>query len=981
MSLRVNTLPGLRLVSPSGDAGALATRRLPQALLVYLAVERSASRDTLLGLLWPERDEERARHSLSQALHELRANLGEDCLAGVGDVVAIGAGVETDLARFETALEGGRWAEALELYGGDFLDGAHLAPTRAFEEWVDRRRAQLARLHRRARRELVSERLAAGDLTGALAVAERWAEVAPLDDEAQQRTVELLARVGRRAEALQQYERFRELLRADDLEPMPELVLLAAEIAAGRLEPAPQPMTSPPPPQARAAPTASQATPLAPPVAAAPPEPTAAPAAEAAARAEVVPTVVTPGAVAPAVPVGPGAGPARPRLNRDLFTGALVGVLIGAPSALLAAVLLRFVAPALAPRALMPGNAVLLATGLLLVLAAIVLAWRLRPRWSHAQARPVSAARTPSRGLGAGLGFVLGFLVALSLAYTLAPPPGTPARATGPHEGKAARVAVTRFVNRAGEPALEPIGRMAEDWVARRLRSIPEALLVSTAGASPADTSARAVAELARRTGAQVVVLGSYYREGADVLLVAQLVPAPDLDVPELALQPIGPVRTPRDRPTGGAERLAALVAGALAAACRSPECAPGRAPPTYEARAAWLDALAANTQRGDVAAAREGFRLAIKLDSAFANAYTGLANSYLLSGLCPQVDSIGDILEARHSDFSLYDLLYMRAMRATCRGDLEAAYQYRAEALGIGPDNTGARWGAAEAASAAGRLAEAERLLAGMENTWYRGELYYYTLYTAVLHYEGKIAEELRLADSARARLPSTAYGFQLGVLGLAALGRTEAIEARFAEARRGQMRTVPLAELYFAAGLELEWHGHPQEARQFATRALEELERATPTGRASPAYRVKRGTLLVQLGRWREARPLLDGVAIAEVDGLRRGKVSPAMLLALRGVAAAKTGDAVAARSALAAIQRLPERAVAAPRGAPREACEAAVLAALGQKQEALRRLGDGQARGTVPRSSPGFAHADLLLRDLWHDPELDRMFAARG
>lgn len=233
MPLRILTLPALRVVAPSGEVTALQGHRLPLAVLVYLAVERSVPRDSLMALLWPERDEERARHSLSQTLYELRRDLGEDILASAGDVVALAAGVECDVVRFEAAVERGQWAAALELYGGGFLEGLHLVPSRPFEDWVDRRRGGAARHHRRARREALAERMRAGDLASALALASRWAELEPLDDEAQQRTIELLARTGRRADALRQYEGFEQRLREDDLEPMPELAQLVAGLRQG----------------------------------------------------------------------------------------------------------------------------------------------------------------------------------------------------------------------------------------------------------------------------------------------------------------------------------------------------------------------------------------------------------------------------------------------------------------------------------------------------------------------------------------------------------------------------------------------------------------------------------------------------------------------------------------------------------------------------------------------------------------------------
>ena len=50
-----------------------------RALLVYLAVEASHThrRESLLGLLWPDYPEQAARHSLRQALYNLRLTLGD----------------------------------------------------------------------------------------------------------------------------------------------------------------------------------------------------------------------------------------------------------------------------------------------------------------------------------------------------------------------------------------------------------------------------------------------------------------------------------------------------------------------------------------------------------------------------------------------------------------------------------------------------------------------------------------------------------------------------------------------------------------------------------------------------------------------------------------------------------------------------------------------------------------------------------------
>jgi len=57
------------------------------ALLVYLALspDMTRTRGHLLGLLWPEKPEDRARHSLSEAVRRLRADLGVDRITVAGE--------------------------------------------------------------------------------------------------------------------------------------------------------------------------------------------------------------------------------------------------------------------------------------------------------------------------------------------------------------------------------------------------------------------------------------------------------------------------------------------------------------------------------------------------------------------------------------------------------------------------------------------------------------------------------------------------------------------------------------------------------------------------------------------------------------------------------------------------------------------------------------------------------------------------------
>lgn len=66
------TLGGSAIRQNGGELTNLSGHKQKLALLSYIAVEGPVSRDNLLGMFWPEKPEERARHSLSQARSPLR---------------------------------------------------------------------------------------------------------------------------------------------------------------------------------------------------------------------------------------------------------------------------------------------------------------------------------------------------------------------------------------------------------------------------------------------------------------------------------------------------------------------------------------------------------------------------------------------------------------------------------------------------------------------------------------------------------------------------------------------------------------------------------------------------------------------------------------------------------------------------------------------------------------------------------------------
>lgn len=115
------------------------------ALLIYLALspDRTRSRSHLQGLLWPEKSDLHARHSLNQAVKLLREQLGTERLISQGESLTLSdAALAVDALQFDGLAE--READqAMPLLRGEFLEGFAVDDAPAFEEWAANERARL----------------------------------------------------------------------------------------------------------------------------------------------------------------------------------------------------------------------------------------------------------------------------------------------------------------------------------------------------------------------------------------------------------------------------------------------------------------------------------------------------------------------------------------------------------------------------------------------------------------------------------------------------------------------------------------------------------------------------------------------------------------------------------------------------------------------------------------------------------------------
>jgi DNA-binding SARP family transcriptional activator len=239
--IELRTLGRLDLHSAEGrELNALLAQPKRIALLVYLCIAQPRGfhrRDTLLGLFWPDADQEHARTSLRKSLHILRRALGEAAILSRGDeeVAADPHLISCDAVTFEANMKANRLEEAMDLYLGDLLAGFFIDEAPEFDRWLNAERRRLRASAARAAGALSDQLAAGGKIPAAVTWAQRALELAETDERALNKLLELQGRSGDRTGAVQSYETFARHLAAEyQTEPSAETRSLIERIRSGK---------------------------------------------------------------------------------------------------------------------------------------------------------------------------------------------------------------------------------------------------------------------------------------------------------------------------------------------------------------------------------------------------------------------------------------------------------------------------------------------------------------------------------------------------------------------------------------------------------------------------------------------------------------------------------------------------------------------------------------------------------------------------
>jgi len=230
-----------------------------RALLAYLAVEadRPHRRETLAGLLWPERTDRDALSNLRYSLASLRKTLEDRTAAPLfllidHDTIRFNpaSAAWLDVNQLLTQIAGaiGRpggardlpapaiaaLQSALALYRGSFLEGFSVGDAAPFEEWLLLRREQIGQQVASALASLVAALEAQRDYSQAQVYARRQVALEPWNEVAHRSLMRTLALDDQRNAALHQFQTCHRIL-AEELgvEPAEETVALFEAIRKG----------------------------------------------------------------------------------------------------------------------------------------------------------------------------------------------------------------------------------------------------------------------------------------------------------------------------------------------------------------------------------------------------------------------------------------------------------------------------------------------------------------------------------------------------------------------------------------------------------------------------------------------------------------------------------------------------------------------------------------------------------------------------
>ncbi len=538
------------------------------------------------------------------------------------------------------------------------------------------------------------------------------------------------------------------------------------------------------------------------------------------------------------------------------------------------------------------------------------------------------------------------------------------------------RIAVVPLVNRSDDPSLSALGRLCAERIVTELAEIgelevvPTEELVSIVGARSTsyEEIRTLVSDVATATSARLVLTGALYESGNEIALHATLEDARSGRV----VRAFETLTSPRDEVDSMLDTLSGWVfVTTMEALYPSLGFGAGNRLPEPEA---FREYLAGMPIAGIECSAKDHLFRALEIDPEFHRVRLWAAfSSWSSTSLWQLGESVLRPLEVNRADLGPSQQRLVDAARWGFDGRWVGALGILQEYLDENPEDCMARACVIKTASYANR-----RRLALETFEHYQWEpvqtpnqVKIMSFHAADAHHLlGQYEEELAVLRQLWALQPrffGTTWFREPEARALVALGRIDEMDEVIAEAMtEPSYGPERYGAMMIGVAAELRAHGHREESRVMAERAINWFDRAELSPELSASVIERMITALTLLNRNTEAHGMAEQLFASDPERWRSW--------ALFGIEAARRGDRDVA---LEMSQRLADVTEPFTMGRP-SYFRASIAAQLGDRTEAIRLLQQAMTRGF---KEWGHLHVDINFDPVRSDPEFQEILRPKG
>ena len=506
-------------------------------------------------------------------------------------------------------------------------------------------------------------------------------------------------------------------------------------------------------------------------------------------------------------------------------------------------------------------------------------------------------------------------------------------------------VAVAVFENQTGDSSLDPLGRMASDWIGQGLSKIEGLKVVPMMSvlqlspmAKPGEKTSSPLSPLqflTEQTGAGKVVSGTYYLDRGEIQFLSSIT-----DTQKRKFLPLEPVKGSLDDKMDVIEKLRQRIMGALAADPKySIGDLKGMHPPSYEAYQEFVLGMN-NYGRNDLAKAISHLEKAVELDPGFMPAYQWLARIYSNIDLWDKAVSIIGFMDQNRDKLTPEGALFLDRLKALSQGKNEESLRAVLQLQKLAPREFLYNFLAVAEGIGLNKPRQALDLFEKVElpESWlnYTFGINWYAFWCIAHYFLENHKKELEVVRRARKYFPDSLALMTNEARALAALGRIEEVKKVIDESLLSRSSIGTAGRVMLSAAGELRLRGYQEAFRDIAGRAVEWYRGRAAGKEASEEQRYDLAEALYVSEQWEEAGAL--------IEKLRSEKPDDIDYLGYGGALAARRGDKEEALRISEELKRIDRPYTFGAQTYRR----ARIAALLGMKEEAVELLRQSFAQG---------------------------------